>query len=194
MKRRVGHHPGNRISLENLKVEGREASNALLFVHVPARSVSSRECAGAWVSGVPGGQQRGGDVRERPAYRLKAELFRTLGHPARVRLLELLGDGERSVGALQDALELDSSGASQHLSALRRQGLLESRKLGTSVFCRVKDRRTLKLLAIAREILMANLEQSRILLGELDAETTGNSVSTPGQAKLGEPQVQGRDR
>ena len=177
-----------------MKVEGGEVSNVLLFLHGSVRSVSGGECAGAWVSGVPGGQQRGGDVRERPAYRLKAELFRTLGHPARVRLLELLGDEERSVGALQDALELDSSGASQHLSALRRQGLLESRKLGTSVLCRVKDRRTLKLLAIAREILMANLEQSRILLGELDAETTENSTSTPGQAKLGEPRVQGRDR
>jgi DNA-binding transcriptional ArsR family regulator len=172
----------------------REASNVLLFVHGSARSVSSGECAGGWVSGVPGGQHRGGDVREHPAYRLKAELFRTLGHPARVRLLELLGEGERTVGALQDALELDSSGASQHLSALRRQGLLESRKLGTSVFCRVKDRRTLKLLAIAREILMANLEQSRILLGELDAETSGDSASTPVQAKLAEPRVQGRDR
>ena len=73
---------------------------------------------------------------------------------------------------LQGALELDSSGISQHLAALRRQGLLESRKVGTSVRCRVKDRRTLKLLALAREILMANLEQSRELLGELDARAT----------------------
>jgi DNA-binding transcriptional ArsR family regulator len=113
-----------------------------------------------------------GDVRSDPAYRLKAELFRTLGHPARVRLLELLGSGERSVGELQAALELDSSCISQHLAALRRQGLLESRKVGTSVRCRVKDRRTLKLLALAREILMANLEQSRELLGELDARAT----------------------
>lgn len=117
-----------------------------------------------------GPSQAGRDVREHPVYRLKAELFRTLGHPARVRLLELLGAGERTVGELQDALELDSSSASQHLSALRRQGLLESRKVGTSVHCRVKDRRTLKLLAIAREILAANLEESRDLLGELDAE------------------------
>jgi DNA-binding transcriptional ArsR family regulator len=146
------------------------------------------------VSRAPGGPHPGGDVRERPAYRLKAELFRTLGHPARVQLLELLGDGERTVGALQAALELDSSGASQHLSALRRQGLLESRKLGTSVFCRVKDRRTLKLLALAREILTANLEESRILLGELDAETTEEPASTPGQARLASPRVQGHDR
>ena len=120
----------------------------------------------------PGLSRAGGDVREDPVYRLKAELFRTLGHPARVRLLELLGAGERTVGELQGALELDSSSASQHLSALRRQGLLESRKVGTSVHCRVKDRRTLKLLSIAREILASNLEESRDLLGELDAQAT----------------------
>lgn len=127
----------------------------------------------------PAGTSRpGGDVREDPVYRLKAEMFRALGHPARVRLLELLGAGERTVGELQDALELDSSSASQHLSALRRQGLLESRKVGTSVHCRVKDPRTLKLLALAREILAANLEESRDLLGELDAETaTGRKPS-----------------
>ena len=104
-------------------------------------------------------------------YRLKAELFRTLGHPARIRLLEALGAGERTVGELQEALELDSSGVSQHLMVLRRQGLLESHKVGTTVRCRVKDPRALRLLAIARELLMANLEDSRELLSELDAET-----------------------
>ncbi len=114
----------------------------------------------------------GADVRSHPVYRLRAELFRALGHPARVRLLELLGDGERTVGELQAALELDSSGVSQHLRALRRHGLLESRKSGTSVHCRVKDARTLRLLAIAREILKANLEESRALLGELGAQTS----------------------
>jgi ArsR family transcriptional regulator len=94
-----------------------------------------------------------------------------------VRLLELLGAGERTVRDLQAELEIDSSSASQHLAALRRQGLLESRKLGTSVHCRVKDPRTLRLLATAREILMLQLEESRDLLGELGAEpTAGRSV------------------
>ena len=111
-------------------------------------------------------------MRGDPVYRLKAELFRTLGHPTRIRMLEVLGTGERSVGELQEALELDSSGVSQHLTLLRRQGLLESRKVGTSVRCRVKDPRALTLLAITRELLMANLEDSRVLLSELDAETT----------------------
>lgn len=129
---------------------------------------------------VSDGRQRsrgGGDVRGHPVYRLKAELFRTLGHPARVRLLELLGERERTVGELQEALELDSSGASQHLAALRRQGLLESGKVATSVYCRVKDRRTLELSGIAREILMANLEDSRARLGELGAERPSASAA-----------------
>ena len=59
-----------------------------------------------------------------PIYAAKAELFRVLGHPARVRIIELLRDGERSVGSLQGALGLDSSGTSQHLAVLRTSGLV----------------------------------------------------------------------
>ncbi len=58
----------------------------------------------------------------RPAHELKATLFRVLGHPVRVRILELLTEGERSVGTLQAALGSDSGGTSQHLSALKRVG------------------------------------------------------------------------
>lgn len=102
-----------------------------------------------------------------PIYRLKADFFRLLGHPARVRILELLRDGERSVGELQTALGLDSSGTSQHLTAMRRQGLLESRRAGTSVFYRVKDPRMFQLLEVARQVLSSQLEETRELLGDL---------------------------
>ena len=77
----------------------------------------------------------------RPVHEVKANLFRVLGHPARVRILELLRDGERSVGALQKELGLDSGGTSQHLAALRRIGLVESRREGTSVYYRVEYER-----------------------------------------------------
>ena len=102
---------------------------------------------------------------------VKAELFRVLGHPARVRILELLRDGERGVGDLQAALKLDSSGTSQHLGALRKQGLLESRRDGTNVFYRVKDPRIFQLLETARQILTSQLEESQALLNELSAES-----------------------
>ena len=86
----------------------------------------------------------------RPVHEVKANLFRVLGHPARVRILELLRDGERSVGALQAELGLDSGGTSQHLAALRRIGLVESRREGTSVYYRVDDERVFDLLEAGR--------------------------------------------
>lgn len=113
------------------------------------------------------GRGNGTGTASHPIYKLKAELFRTLGHPVRVRILELLREDERTVGDLQAALELDSSGTSQHLSALRRQGLVDSRREGTSVYYRIKDPRTLQLLEVARQILTSTLEETQALLGEL---------------------------
>ncbi|MBA2347386.1 MAG: helix-turn-helix transcriptional regulator [Solirubrobacterales bacterium] len=110
-----------------------------------------------------------------PIFRLKADFFRVLGHPARVRILELLRDGERSVGELQAATGLESSGTSQHLTAMRRQGLVESRRAGTSVFYRAKDPRIFQLLEIAKQILAGRLEETRELLGDLAAEDAPRS-------------------
>jgi DNA-binding transcriptional ArsR family regulator len=121
-------------------------------------------------AGDPVPRALGPDGQPHPIYRLKADFFRLLGHPVRVRVLELLRDGERTVGDLQTALELDSGGTSQHLTAMRRQGVLESRKAGTNVYYRVKDPRTFQLLAVAREILATQLEESHALLGDLAAE------------------------
>lgn len=90
-----------------------------------------------------------------------------LGHPVRVRILELLRERERSVGDLQNALGIDSSGTSQHLGALRKAGLVEGRKAGTSVFYRVKDPRTFQLLEVARQILTSHYEDTQAILGAL---------------------------
>ncbi len=113
---------------------------------------------------------------DHPIYVIKAEFFRVLGHPARVRILELLQEGERPVGELQAELKLDSSGTSQHLGALRRQGIVESRREGTSVYYRVRDPRMFQLLLVARQILTSNLTEAQSLLDELrEAEPTAGS-------------------
>ena len=109
-------------------------------------------------------------MRSAPIYLVKAEFFRTLGHPVRVRILELLRSGELTVGELQQQLELDSSGTSQHLGALSKPGVIESRREGTSVHYRVKDPRTFQLLEIARQILSAHLEETSALLGDLSPD------------------------
>src|SRR3954454_23991727 len=107
-----------------------------------------------------------------PVYEAKANHFRVLGHPARVRILELLRDGERSVGSLQAELELDSSGTSQHLAALRRIGLVHARREGTNVYYRVEDERVFDLLAAGRDIISRQLTEQQTILVEL----------TPGEA------------
>jgi ArsR family transcriptional regulator len=104
-----------------------------------------------------------------PVHEVKASLFRVLGHPARVRILEVLRDeGERSVGALQAQLGLDSGGTSQHLSALRRIGLVESRREGTSVYYRISDEDVSRLLDAGRAIIARQLSEQQSLLQELE--------------------------
>jgi DNA-binding transcriptional ArsR family regulator len=106
-------------------------------------------------------------VQRRAVYQVKAEFFRILGHPVRVRILELLKDGERTVGDLQQELQMDSSGTSQHLGILRKHGVLEGRREGTSVYYAVRDPRIFQLLEVARQILTSNLSESQAVLGEL---------------------------
>lgn len=110
-------------------------------------------------------------VRSDPVYVVKARLFRVLGHPVRIRILELLSEGERTVGDLQAELQVDSSGTSQHLATLRQQGVLESRRAGTSVYYRIRDPRVIQLLAVAKQILTSALSESHALLDELVEET-----------------------
>ena len=115
----------------------------------------------------PPAEASAGHVRADPVYVVKAQLFRVLGHPLRIRILEVLSDGERTVGDLQAELELDSSSTSQHLAALRRQGVLDSRRAGTSVYYRIRDPRVSQLLAVARQILTSALAHSQALLSDL---------------------------
>lgn len=109
----------------------------------------------------------------------KAEMFRVLGHPARIRILELLRDGERTVGELQAALGMDSGGTSQHLGVLRRNGIVEGRRAGTSVHYRAKDPRIFQLLAIARQILTTSLQEAGAQLTELAAELSAEDARRP---------------
>src|SRR6266487_321631 len=102
-----------------------------------------------------------------PVHEMKASLFRVLGHPARVRILELLRGGELSVGALQVELGLDSGGTSQHLAALRRIGLVVSRREGTSVYYRIADERVFDLLEAGRAIITRRLAEQQTILHEL---------------------------
>lgn len=105
-----------------------------------------------------------------PVFEIKAELFKALAHPARIRALEVLSEGERSVSELQPEVGIESSHLSQQLAVLRRAGLVTTRKDGTTVYYAIKDPTLVELLAVARQLLIASLEETRELLAGLDAE------------------------
>src|ERR1700712_3059849 len=86
--------------------------------------------------------------------RLKAEFFKTLGHPVRIRVLELLSDGEQTVSELQDELDVEQAYLSQQLAVLRRGGLVVTRRDGSSVAYALADPRVADLLALARQMLL----------------------------------------
>ncbi|OFW01529.1 MAG: transcriptional regulator [Acidobacteria bacterium RIFCSPLOWO2_02_FULL_68_18] len=101
----------------------------------------------------------------------KADFFRALAHPIRIRILEALGDGERSVQELQQALGLDQPIVSQHLAILRSQDIVTPRKLGTTVRYDLSDPLTTKLLSVARGIFNNRLVGSQAMLRQLKKET-----------------------
>jgi ArsR family transcriptional regulator len=103
-----------------------------------------------------------------PIYQLKAEFFKTLGHPARIRVLEVLREGERSVSDLVPDVGLEASHLSQQLAVLRRSNLVKTRRLGTSVVYSVSTPMVFELLDVARTILMSSLVDTRTLLEELE--------------------------
>ncbi|MFP5450513.1 MAG: ArsR/SmtB family transcription factor [Thermoleophilia bacterium] len=111
-----------------------------------------------------------GDAR--PIYELKAELFRALAHPARIRALEVLVGGERSVGELQPEVGIESSHLSQQLGVLRRAGLVTTRKEGASVIYAIRDPQLADLLAVAKDMLITSLSRTQDLLEGLRAEAS----------------------
>jgi ArsR family transcriptional regulator len=104
-----------------------------------------------------------------PLYVAKAELFRSLGHPVRIRILELLVEGEKSVSTLLAEIRIEPSSLSQHLSVLKHTGLVESRRHGNGVTYHVTDSSVRKFLAAARVVLASTLGRSRSTLEHLES-------------------------
>ncbi|MEU0535230.1 ArsR/SmtB family transcription factor [Amycolatopsis tolypomycina] len=103
----------------------------------------------------------------RPLYQVKAEFFKTLGHPARIRILELLSEREHAVSELLPEVGIEPANMSQHLAVLRRAGLVTTRKAGSAVHYSLTSTDVAELLAVARKILTEVLSGQVELLGDL---------------------------
>lgn len=106
-----------------------------------------------------------------PLQTFKAQFFRALAHPARIRILETLVRGDRSVQELQEALGLEQPVVSQQLAVLRNQGIVTSQKQGLSVRYALRDPTIEELLNVARRIFNNHLVDTGGMLRELQRES-----------------------
>src|SRR5438270_6371068 len=102
-----------------------------------------------------------------PLYQAKAELFRTLGHPVRIRVLELLQDGPMSVRDMLVELDIEASSLSQQLAVLRRAGILTSYRADGSVVYELAASDVAELMQAARRFLTEVLADQHVLLTQL---------------------------
>ncbi|WP_405918069.1 ArsR/SmtB family transcription factor [Streptomyces sp. NBC_00728] len=106
-------------------------------------------------------------TRQVPLYQAKAEFFRMLGHPVRIRVLELLQSGPVSVRDLLSEIEIEPSNLSQQLAVLRRSGIVVSIREGSTVSYALAGGDVAELLRAARRILTELLAGQTELLAEL---------------------------
>jgi DNA-binding transcriptional ArsR family regulator len=100
----------------------------------------------------------------------KAELFKALAHPTRIRILELLREGEKSVSEMQLALSTEGSTVSQQLAILRMKNLVDTRKVGNVIYYRMRDPQVHELLDAARRIFHAHVIQLQSITEEREPE------------------------
>ena len=105
---------------------------------------------------------------DQPLYVAKAELFRALGHPARIRILELLVETDQPVSQLLLQTGLEPSSLSQHLAILKNTGLVESSRKANAVTYKVTDPSIGAFLLAARSVLVSTLGRARQTLEDLE--------------------------
>lgn len=110
------------------------------------------------------------DVPTEELQAFKAAFFRALAHPVRIRILELLVRGERSVQEIQEALGVDQPVVSQQLAVLRATNIVFGKKDGVSVRYTVRDPLIGNLLDTARQIFNNHLVGTQDLLKQLQRE------------------------
>ena len=108
-----------------------------------------------------------------PLYQAKAEFLRTLGHPARIRILELLSERDHAVHELLEQIAIEPSNLSQQLAVLRRTALVVSRRKDGEVMYSISVPEVRDLLLAARRIITT-------LAAETDLEPELTPVSAQG--------------
>lgn len=115
-------------------------------------------------------------MNTRDMQQFKADFFKALAHPLRIRILEILTEGDKSVNEIQSILNSEGSAVSQQLSVLRAKNIVVGTKEGKRVLYSLRDPLLAKLLSVAREIFNNHLIDTISMLEELDEEEMGTGL------------------
>jgi DNA-binding transcriptional ArsR family regulator len=106
----------------------------------------------------------------REIQQFKSEFFKALAHPLRIRILEVLCEGDRNVNELQSLLGIEGSAVSQQLAVLRGKNVVSGTKDGTSVIYSLRDPLIKDLLKVAKQIFDNHLVNAISLLENIRNE------------------------
>lgn len=100
----------------------------------------------------------------------KADFFKALAHPLRIRILELLSEGDKNVNELLTIIGAEGSSVSQQLSVLRNKNIVTGTKDGNRVLYSLRDPMIMDLLNIVRQIFNNHLIDTAILLDKFNED------------------------
>lgn len=106
----------------------------------------------------------------------KAEFFKALAHPLRIRILELLADGDKNVNEIQNLVGSEGSAVSQQLTVLRAKNIVTGTKDGNRVIYSLRDPMIIELLSVARQIFNNHLVDAITMLDKLNDSDNDNGI------------------
>ena len=96
--------------------------------------------------------------------KLTADFFKTLAHPARIKILHSLENGERCVCDLLEEIDIEQSNLSQHLGLMKKQGIIDSKKDGQKVIYRIVYSSVMDVVGAAEKTLSEQISNSQSIL------------------------------
>jgi len=100
---------------------------------------------------------------EEKMYEMHAEVCKSMANPTRLRIMNLLREGEKSVEELREKLKLPKANLSQHLSILRQRRIVSTRRAGLNIYYKVANPKMIKACDILREVLLEQLHEGERL-------------------------------
>ena len=104
---------------------------------------------------------------EEKMFQMHAEVCKSMANSTRLKIMNLLRDGEKSVEKLKKRLDLPKANLSQHLAILRQRRIITARRAGLNVYYKIANPKMIKACDILREVLFEQLAENEKLVKKM---------------------------